>query len=146
MQAHPVPTPASTTSDSPSHHLLELAHGTPIPRSDDAQRHNASVPQSVRSYPRARVRHPDPRGRRSRSPCVPTLKLAHGTPIPLLDDTRRGRRRACSSHAPTLKLARGTPIPRSDDTWQHGHRSRSPCVPTLELQRRRRSCSPRAPT
>ncbi|KAJ7835201.1 hypothetical protein B0H14DRAFT_3461555 [Mycena olivaceomarginata] len=67
MQAHPAPTPASTISESPSHHLLELVHGTPILRSDDTQR----------------------RGHRSRSPRASTLELAHSTPISRLDDTRR---------------------------------------------------------
>ncbi|KAJ7902762.1 hypothetical protein B0H14DRAFT_3708157 [Mycena olivaceomarginata] len=94
MQAHPVPIPASTISESPSHHLLELAHGTPIPRSDDTQR----------------------RGRRSRSPRAPTLELAHGTPIPRSDDKQQRGRRSCSPRAPTLELAHGTPIPRLDDT------------------------------
>ncbi|KAJ7776995.1 hypothetical protein B0H14DRAFT_3587609 [Mycena olivaceomarginata] len=149
MQAHPVPTPASTTSDLPSHHLLKLAHGTPIPRSDDAQRRGPSVLQPVRSYPRARVRHPDPAfGHTARSrvrtthgsagvgPAARAFPPSSSRTAPrsrFLDDTRRRRCRARSSHAPTLELARGTPIPRSDDTWQHGHWSRSPCIHTLEL-------------
>ncbi|KAJ7801328.1 hypothetical protein B0H14DRAFT_3489715 [Mycena olivaceomarginata] len=85
----------------------------------------ALLPSSSRAAPRSRVwtHGADPRsddtrqrGRRSHSPCVSTLKLAHGThPLWM---TRGAGIGPAVSHAPTLELARGTPIPCSDDTWQ----------------------------
>ncbi|KAJ7838126.1 hypothetical protein B0H14DRAFT_3141217 [Mycena olivaceomarginata] len=126
---------ARASSRSPCAPILELAHGTPIPRLDDTRRDpvfrrhtaaQASVPQPVRSrsHPRARARHPDPAiqcsddtrwyGCRSCSPRAPTLELVHGTPILRLDtrcDFAFGRHTA--ARASVLQPARSHPRARA---------------------------------
>ncbi|KAJ7720073.1 hypothetical protein B0H14DRAFT_624304 [Mycena olivaceomarginata] len=127
--------------------ILELAHGTPIPRSRVRTTHGgmgvgpaarALPPSSSCTAPRSRAwthgaisRLDDTRrhGRRSCSRALPSSSSCRAARSRRLDDTRRHGRRFCSQDAPTLELAHGTPIPRLDTIRRCECRSRSPRAP-----------------
>ncbi|KAJ7717924.1 hypothetical protein B0H14DRAFT_637233 [Mycena olivaceomarginata] len=80
--------------------ILELTHGTPIPRSRVRTTHGGmGVGPAARALPPS-------------SSCTAPRSRAwtHGA-ISRLDDTRRHGRRSCSPRAPTLELVQGSPIP-----------------------------------